>query len=384
MLHRVIPIVAGSAVLFTIALAVAWYSSATLTTVRGNRFDFYPRYVGGQAVWSGESPYSRAVTERIQTGMFGSLLPESADQYRFAYPAYTAWLIAPFLLAPPSTAIALWIGVQFTAVLASVLIIIVIERGHPSPWVLGLYIIGVALLFRYPINMLVVGQFTGGNLLLVVLASTCWAARRGWRMEVLAGVLLVLATAPPTFTAPFALLMLGIRTAWGKPCGLLAFAAALSVLTALTTMQIGWWIGDFLEGVRAYSEYSFPVWAPGLIPMPLSLGVVVLAFASIAWGIRAAQQQQDVLLLAGAGIIAVLLLVPQTGSYTLTFALLPLTLVFNRLGRLKRPGRVLAAVGMIAFTLSPWLYANIAPGLEMLGVPLHLLVLYIPVMARAR
>ena len=67
-----------------------------LVAQRGNLFDFYPRYVGAQALLRGENPYSQEVTSRIQVGMFGGNLPADFDQQRFAYPAYTALLLLPF------------------------------------------------------------------------------------------------------------------------------------------------------------------------------------------------------------------------------------------------------------------------------------------------
>lgn len=72
-------------ILFWLALSLASY---WLVVVDNNhRFDFYPRWVGARAVLRGESPYSDAVTEDIQRGMFGRTLGPEEDQQRFAYAA---------------------------------------------------------------------------------------------------------------------------------------------------------------------------------------------------------------------------------------------------------------------------------------------------------
>src|SRR6266540_2106394 len=76
---------------------LAAFNASTLVPARGLRFDFYPHWVGGRALWSGQTPYTPEITRQVQEGMFGGELPPGADQQNMAYPAYTAVVLAPVI-----------------------------------------------------------------------------------------------------------------------------------------------------------------------------------------------------------------------------------------------------------------------------------------------
>ncbi|HYO88213.1 MAG TPA: hypothetical protein VER79_06160, partial [Candidatus Limnocylindrales bacterium] len=67
--RAVVALIAVAVVVITGALFV--FALTVIIPALGNAFDFYPNWVGSRAVLGGELPYSRAVTERIQIGMFG-------------------------------------------------------------------------------------------------------------------------------------------------------------------------------------------------------------------------------------------------------------------------------------------------------------------------
>lgn len=123
-----------------------------IVTARENRFDFYPRYVGTQAFWDGTSPYETSVTRAIQMGMFGGELPEGMDQQRFAYPAYTALFLAPFLALPAPEAIALWMTIQFFGILGSIIIWLIILDYQPKPIAFFAAVFLSVFVFKYPVN----------------------------------------------------------------------------------------------------------------------------------------------------------------------------------------------------------------------------------------
>jgi hypothetical protein len=356
---------------------IALFAHSTLIRQRGNLFDFYPRYIGGQAVWQGISPYADRVTDQIQRGMFGDTLPEQGfDQQRFAYPAYAAWILAPLLLLPAEPATAIWMGIQFTSVLVSILLWFVILRWKPRPLWLGVIVFGLAFVFRYPVNMFVVGQFTGLNLLLITTAVLLLTSQSRFRAA--AGLLFALATLPPTFTVPLIMLMGGGMVRLRRWTPLLAFAALLVILTALTTLQIGWWIPAFIEGLRAYADYSFPVWAPGLLPPIFAFVLVVFVCGAWVWAFwRLDDTRQRLIDLIGLSVIVVLLLVPQTGSYTLTFLIMPLSMTIECTRHLSAARRWITLSLIGAAIISPWVLLNTPRGLEMLVVPVLVLGAYL-------
>src|SRR4029453_7116739 len=98
------------------------FNASTLVPARGLRFDFYPHWVGGNAVWNGQTPYSPEITRQIQMGMFGTELSANDDQQNLAYPAYTSILLGLVIALPAPTSIALWMAIGLAAVIWTPLI----------------------------------------------------------------------------------------------------------------------------------------------------------------------------------------------------------------------------------------------------------------------
>src|SRR5690606_22359293 len=121
--------------------------------------DFYPRWEGGRALWRGQSPYTPAVTDAIQIGMFGGTLSPEADQQRMVYPAYVGIILAPLLALPSHIAVALWLTIQLLALIVTPLLWLQILGWYPPTWLLGLLLGGLLFVFRYPVNLYLVGQF---------------------------------------------------------------------------------------------------------------------------------------------------------------------------------------------------------------------------------
>ena len=367
---RQLPIVVLlAALLLALFAGMVAFSLNAIVLPRGQSFDFYPRYVGGQAFWNGESPYSDAVTARIQTGMWNyTLPPEGYDQQRFVYPAYTALVIAPLLALPVHTAIAIWMSAQYLAVLASIGVWLALLGWRIPGWGLFVLLLGFGFAFRYPIDMYMVAQFTGTMLLLISLALLSLARKR----DGAAGVLLALATIPPTIAAPLALVLLGGYGLHGRWRGVIGFAGTLLILTLLTLLRIGWWIPDFLGGLSAYPGYAHPVWAPGLIDSPiLRVLVVGIAVAAIVWA-TFRLLPNHALDFAAIALTGTLLLVPQTGSYYLILLIPPLLVAAHRALSLSLLPRLTIWGACAAAVISPWLYRTLStPQIENLALPLH-------------
>lgn len=350
-----------------LAAVITAFNALYVVPPRGNRFDVYPRWAGSRMIWRSESPYTPAATEAIQAGMFGGVLPASVDQQRMVYPAYVALLLAPLLPLPPATAIALWLTVQLLAVLITPIIWLQILDWKPQPALLGLLIVGLVLVFRYPINLYLVGQFTGTILLGFSLAVALLQRRR----DAAAGLVLALAAVPPTIAVPLALLLLVGCAVQGRWRGLLAFGAALLVMTLITFVQIGWWLPDFIAQLGSYASYAAPVWAPGLIEPPLLRWLFVGAVGLLLlWALERFRRSGAVVDFVTPALAACLLLLPQTGNYYLVLLIPPLLLLFRRGGTAVRIGAALAIV-------SPWLFRALpASTPEALLLPLYVLGLW--------
>jgi hypothetical protein len=358
-----------------LSVPVFLFSQQVLVQQRGMRFDFYPRYVGVQAFWSGESPYAQSVTDRIQMGMFGELLPPEADQQRFAHPAYSAVFMAPFLALPAPTAIAVWITLQFAALLATPFIWLRILRWRPPPLLFLLLLVGLIFVFRYPILSYLWGQFTGGIVFLLSLALLLLQHDRpAW-----AGTALALAAVPPSISGPLTVVLLGGWVLNGKHWRTaLMFTALLGVASLIGVLRIGWWLPDFIAGIRAYADYAHPVWALDYLPEMLRPVAVVAMLVLLGWLLlrwrRAAQAQPAItpeqLDFVCGTILVTLLLVPQTGNYYLVLCIPILMITLYRL-RMPSQWRWLG-YGLVMLTIiSPWLWLLLRlPDVETLVTPL--------------
>ena len=301
-------------ILFLIILTIALTILARpIIEERGHQFDFYPHYVGTAAYWQGESPYIDAVTERIQQGYYGGPLPSGGDEYRLPFPAYAYILFAPALLFDASTAIAIWMGLQGAFIV-----------GALSLWMtkptLGKLALTALLLvaYRYNVTVYLLGQFTGWVLLWLSLAVWCLEHHR----DTAAGLCLALATIQPTLTGPLAAIFLLVYVRRWRMFA--AFVILLGTLTLITFVQIGWWIPDWLANISRYTSYQpFVAWVPRIVSplvIPAAVGLVLL----VIW------KRLPPADLYIAVVIALLMVVPQTGGYFLVLPLPALILALRR------------------------------------------------------
>lgn len=381
---------AGIALSFALFAALAVFALGSIVPARGNQFDFYSRYAGTQAFWRGESPYSDTITAQIQVGMFGDTLPPEADQQRFAYPAYTAVLIAPFALLPADIATALWMALQILA-LAWALSLWFDILGWKLPPIKRWALIAVLLAaFRYPITLYLIAQFTGVIILCVTLGIYFLLKQR----DVMAGVFFAFATIQPTISAPLAgviLLAYGLRGHWK---GLAAFILTLGILTAITVARIGWWIPDFIDNLGDYAGYAtYYLWTPELFESPLVRTAFVAAILLLAgwamWRFIVLRSKRNGIVLDLAPISpinfiftlipACLLLLPQTGSYYLML-LLPLLLAsLQNAEQMRGVVKGVVLLGCASALLIPWLYLMLLEEtrrIEALLLPLHVWVVW--------
>lgn len=362
---------------------IALFSLNVFVAERGLTFDFYPHWVGGRAVWQGQTPYTPDITRQIQLGMFGRALPPQDDQQNFAYPAYTSIILGPVLALPAALAIAVWMSIQLSAVLVTPLVWLAILDWRPRPLALFVLLVALVFVFRYPINLYILAQFSGTVLLGLTLAVYALKTER----DVWAGVALaLLASVPPTLGVPLSVMVLGGCALRGRWRGALAFCVVMGVLVGISILKIGWWLPDFLAVVRAYADYAPPVWPPGYVAwLPLRWLLVGGVLAMLAWQTRQFWRGGALPDFVAAAVLACLLLLPQTGNYYLVL-LIPLALLCLQRAH-GQTARLLTGLAIGALVFSPWWYFNLgdkAQDVQLLLVPLHVLLLWLALLRYSR
>ncbi|GEM_PF-6723319 len=159
-----------------------------------------------------------------------------------------------------------------------------------------------------------------------------------------------------TSLAAFFGIILAVQALRGRWRGLVVFTVILAALMVFTMIVVGWWLPDWIANLRDYNTYvNHLVWIPERISF------LIIPVALIGW------------------LIALLLIVPQTGSYFLVF-LLPITVIgVQRASRLS-PIRRTFVYGLVAlFFLASWTYQPLdieTRKIEALLMPLHALIIW--------
>ncbi|MBZ0285387.1 MAG: DUF2029 domain-containing protein [Anaerolineae bacterium] len=367
---------------------IAAFTYSTIVPTRGLRFDFYPHWVGGRTVWSGQTPYTPDVTRQIQLGMFGQELPPEADQQNFAYPAYTSIALGPIIALPASVSVSVWMALQLVGVMLSPLIWLAILGWRPKPLVLGLLILGLTFGFHYPIDAYILGQFSGTVLLAISLGVLLLSRGYEWA----GGAVLALATVPPTVGGPIALGILGLYLLRGQWRGLAAFTIALAVLVGISILRIGFWIPDWVNVVRAYADYAPPVWPPNFLPLVLRVGLVLVLLGALiftAYKTKFSVPKIQHLVLStqySVLLLAALFLIPQTGYYYLVLLIPVIVDTLHQTEKLPGVGRWLIRLSCLLTVLSPWVYFSLPghnPDTQSLILPIHVGLTWVAALALA-
>ena len=247
------------------ALAFGIYNTFTQHTLGAN--DFYSRWMGARALFlQNQNPYSDAVTREIQLGMYGRLARTDEDQVAFAYPLHAAYLAAPLVTLPYGVAQALWMALLVFCVVGGALALAVVNRIVLSPFALAAIVLSV-LLFYPSVRGIFLGQYALVSFACVALAGLAIATGH----NTTAGILLAISTAKPqpvVFLFPVILFW-----AWHNARRRVVWSAllALAILLGVSFVWVPSWLTDFLNALRAYSEYArvgpplqtfFQLWLP--------------------------------------------------------------------------------------------------------------------------
>lgn len=358
--------------LLWVLLSVASYH--LLAVPRQNRFDFYPRWVGGRVVLARENPYSQEVTWRIQEGMFGRRLSTEEDQQGFAYSATITWLLLPFWLLPFPLAVSLWCGLQFLLLLLMLPGMAAILGWRLRPIPMAVLLVFSVLIYRYPVNAYLLGQFVAFSVACVLCAW--WAIVQD--RPLLAVLALLGATVrPEVVLLPLLVLLVA---AWKEGYRQVAFGwvGGVGLLWLMTRVWIGPWVASYLSGIRAYADYSFPRWPPMAFGLAWLAGLI--AIVVLAWGVwmwrqtRFLSTREQLPWRVATSALVALVCLPQTNNYTLVLGL-PAAWVVLWACR----SRWLDWLPVLAVLASPWMFhlaGGILPvGLEQLLIPVTLGIL---------
>jgi Glycosyltransferase family 87 len=304
---------------------------------RGNLSDLYPRWLGARELWlHHRNPYSDEVTRDIQAGYYGRplnpLLPnDPGDQQGFAYPPYVTFLLLPTLQMPFEA-----VRVGFTWLLVALTASSVWLWFRALRWAPGWQASTATVL-------LTVGSFAGLqgvklqqlSLVVAALIAACAALLAG-RQFFAAGMVLALATIKPQLVFLLvAYLLFWTLSEWRKRSAFfLGFALTFSALCLGAQWLLPGWIGQFLQAMRRYQQYT-----GGQSRLDVLLGpvvgkvaavAIVLALAFLCARIRRVEPDHENFSLLFATILtSTLLVMPNFAPYN-ELLLLPALLLIAR------------------------------------------------------
>lgn len=329
--------------------------------------DWQPRYVGCEAFYDGETPYSQEVVDRIQEFLGPSwTAPYVAP---FAYPAHLCVMLAPLWIMPYQTSVSLWVFLNFLGfLLMPVVFMTNVVEWQPKALTLLLIVFLTVFGYRYTMMTIVLAQFTG--FVLFCMCGAIWAIRneRPW----LAAILLAGMTIRPDGT----LLAIGLCVVaffTDKRRIPLYWLGVMFVLWLLTTLIVPGWEMQFVDEVISYRSRS-GVWLPliaGRFGLPIFLLLVSAWAYFIFQRLREFERAQCVLWGSALVIVLGLLLVPHTNPYTLVYGFPVIYLLLHHFHH----QRALFAL-IVATTLMSWIIFSQGMalfGVEQIFFPLSLL-----------
>jgi len=339
---------------------------------RGNLSDLYPRWLGArELLLHGRDPYGTDVTREIQTGYYGRPLDavrpnDPHDQEAFAYPLYVVFVLAPTVKLPFPV-----VQECFRWLLAGLTVLSTLlwlrSTSPRASW--GVSAVAVLLtLATFPaVQGIRLQQL---SLLVSALIAGC-AYLLSRNHQILAGVLLALATIKPHLVLPVAAWLLvwsvsrfSVRWKFAASCTITS--AALIVCGELL---LPGWIHEFHAAIIAYRNYTHAVSILEQLAGPIA-GVVLTALVVFAVALAASRARHDpaetddkrFLWTTSLVLAATVVIVPSTAPYN-QLLLLPAALLLaqnwtTNSSRLFPGLRVLRAIAA-ACVIWPWVSATV-------------------------
>jgi Glycosyltransferase family 87 len=340
---------------------------------RGNLSDLYPRWLGArELLLHHRNPYSAEVTREIQIGYYGRPLnpdrasepssSEPKDQQGFAYPVHVVFLLAPTIGFPFPVVQACFRWLLIILTLGSVFLWLRVLRWQPSVTVIAILIV---LTFG---SYAVVQGIKLQQLTLVVsaLLAGCAASLVAGYFS-LAGFLLALATIKPQLALPVAgWLVLWALSEWRRrQIFFWSFAMTTSILLIAAEYVLPGWLGQFLDAVAAYRQYTGGAGSLLDVLATPALGKILAAAAVVAvavsgWRFRFASHDSVAFSTMFALVLLVtLVIVPSFAAYNQVLLLPAVFLIANSWKELWGRNRLTRmACGLAVLVVCwPWLAA---------------------------
>ena len=127
--------------------AQSWATDRAYTSRFPGANDFIARWANGCAlVWSGENPYSEAVTLQTQMRMYGRPALPGEDLAAYSYPLYALYFFWPLCYVQPYALVqAIWMTLLLYGVLAGTALTVRLAGWRPAAWLWGLTLLWTVL-----------------------------------------------------------------------------------------------------------------------------------------------------------------------------------------------------------------------------------------------
>ena len=263
--------------------------------------DLYPRWVGArELLLRGRNPYGPEVSHEIQIAYYGHAVADDnlssghriLDEWRFAYPVYVVFLMAPTIHTDFST-VKRWapLGLGLCAALCVWLCLRLLHLR--LGWVSGMAVTLFTLASPPVVQVLEHQQLS--VVTAFFLFAGAWCVRKN--NLVAGGFLLAWSTIKPQMTLfPLCFFVLWVAGDWRRRWRLpAAFVGTMVLLVGAGEIILPGWIGYFLDGASAYQKYFLTT---SILRVALGdtlgeiLGAVVL-IALLVWAWRNRREESD-------------------------------------------------------------------------------------------
>jgi hypothetical protein len=337
---------------------------------RGNLSDLYPRWLGSRELLLNQrDPYNPDITREIQSGYYGRPLDPARpndphDQQAFAYPVYVAFVLAPVVKLPfvVVQTISRWLLAGITVV--SVILWLRVLRWRPS-WISSAIIVLLTMATFPAVQGIRLQQLTLLVAALIALGIDLLVANQ----QVLAGVLLALATIKPQLAIPLAawLMLWSLSRLQRRWKFAASFATTLVALIVGGEVLLPGWIREFCAAVIAYRGYtragSILDQLAGTSAGTMLAVAVVVAVALVGWRARknpANTVDDHFCWTTSLVLAATVVIVPSTAPYN-QLLLLPgaflIARTWDHSPNVSSAFRVLRAIAA-ACVIWPWISAT--------------------------
>lgn len=348
------------AVILAILIINVVFTHNTLTAPFPGHNDFMSRWEGARSYWiDGLNPYREAASLNIQERIYGRAAAPDQDPGYFAYPFFTAFIIAPLVLTDYAWASAIWMVLLEVCLIGALFFNLGAIRWRPKP-ILLLIILIWALLDYLPMRGLLLGQ---PGLLVYFLQALALSAILS-RRDAIGGAALALSTFKPQmgFLIVPLLILYALRLRRWRYVA--AFTITFGVLMVASFVLQPSWLSDWLTQVNIYSSYTAlgsPVWI--IAQYYLSLGAVgeVLLIAPLigvliwSWYMVLIQGKDERFLWAAALTLTIThLIAPRTATPHYVVFTLPILFYMREITARRRGW--LAAILLIGLTIVTWIH----------------------------